>query len=85
MSDIKTKLAAERVNILSVQYLPPVPGLRRSTFNAVLIGYEFYLGRGASRGRWVKSYYEGAEGCLEAALKGVLSEVAAVREALGGE
>lgn len=81
MSDIKTRLAAERVNILSVQYLP---GLRRSDYS-VLIGYEFYLGRGASRGRWVKSYYEGAGGSLEAALTAVLSEVGAVRGALGGE
>lgn len=84
MSEIKTKLAAERVNILSVQYLPPLPGLRRSGYG-VLIGYEFYLGRGASRGRWVKSYYEGAGGSLEAGLEAVLTEVAAVREALGGE
>lgn len=84
MSEIKTKLAAERVNILSVQYLPPLPGLRRSGYG-VLIGYEFYLGRGASRGRWVKSYYEGAGESLEAVLWGVLSEVLAVREALGGE
>lgn len=84
MSEIKTRLAAGRVNILSVQYLPPVPGLRRSGYG-VLIGYEFYLGRGASRGRWVKSYYEGKEGYLEAALKGVLEEVLEAREALGGE
>lgn len=84
MSEIKTKLAAGRVNILSVQYLPS-SGLRRSTYISILIGYEFYLGRGASRGRWVKSYYEGAEGSLEAGLEAVLSEVAAVREALGGE
>lgn len=82
MSEIKTKLAAERVNILSVQYLP---GLRRAAPNAVLIGYEFYLGRGASRGRWVKSFYEGAGESLEAVLEAVLSEVLAVREALGGE
>ena len=84
MSDIKTRLAAERVNILSVQYLPPSPGLRRSSYG-VLIGYEFYLGRGASRGRWVKSYYEGAGGSLRADLEGVLTEVGAVRGALGGE
>lgn len=84
MSEIKTKLAAERVNILSVQYLTPLPGLRRSGYG-VLIGYEFYLGRGASRGRWVKSYYEGAKGSLRADLEAVLSEVLAVREALGGE
>ena len=81
MSDIKTRLAAERVNILSVQYLP---GLRRSSYG-VLIGYEFYLGRGASRGRWVKSYYEGAGADLEGALTAVLEEVGAVRGALGGE
>lgn len=81
MSDIKTRLAAERVNILSVQYLS---GLRRSTYG-VLIGYEFYLGRGASRGRWVKSYYEGAGADLEGALTAVLAEVGAVRGALGGE
>ena len=81
MSDIKIRLAAERVNILSVQYLP---GLRRSGYG-VLIGYEFYLGRGASRGRWVKSYYEGAGGSLRADLEGVLTEVVAVRGALGGE
>lgn len=85
MSDIKTKLAAERVNILSVQYLPPDGGLRRDTSNAVLIGYEFYLERGASRGRWVKSYYEGAGESLEADLEAVLGEVVAVRGALGGE
>lgn len=81
MSDIKTRLAAERVNILSVQYLP---GLRRSGYG-VLIGYEFYLGRGASRGRWVKSYYEGAGADLEAGLTAILEEVGAVRGALGGE
>lgn len=84
MSDIKTRLAAERVNILSVQYLPRDPGLRRSIYG-VLIGYEFYLGRGASRGRWVKSYYEGAGVDLEAGLEAVLAEVGAVRGALGGE
>ena len=84
MSDIKTRLAAERVNILSVQYLPPDPGLRRSGYG-VLIGYEFYLGRGASRGRWVKSYYEGAGADLEGALTAILAEVGAVRGALGGE
>ena len=81
MSDIKIRLAAERVNILSVQYLP---GLRRSGYG-VLIGYEFYLGRGASRGRWVKSYYEGAGGSLRADLEGVLAEAVAVRGALGSE
>lgn len=84
MSDIKTRLAAERVNILSVQYLPPDLGLRRSAYG-VLIGYEFYLGRGASRGRWVKSYYEGAGADLEAGLTAILEEVGAVRGALGGE
>lgn len=84
MSDVKTRLAAERVNILSVQYLPPDPGLRRSNYG-VLIGYEFYLGRGASRGRWVKSYYEGAGADLEGALTAVLAEVGAVRGALGSE
>ena len=84
MSDIKTRLAAERVNILSVQYFPPAPGLRRSAYD-VLIGYEFYLGRGASRGRWVKSYYEGAGADLEAGLTAILEEVGAVRGALGGE
>ena len=82
MSDIKIRLAAERVNILSVQYLP---GLRRSGYGGTLIGYEFYLGRGASRGRWVKSYYEGAGGSLRADLEGVLAEAVAVRGALGGE
>ena len=82
MSDIKTRLAAERVNILSVQYLS---GLRRSGYGGTLIGYEFYLGRGASRGRWVKSYYEGAGGSLRADLEGVLAEAVAVRGALGGE
>ena len=82
MSDIKTRLAAERVNILSVQYLS---GLRRSGYGGTLIGYEFYLGRGASRGRWVKSYYEGAGADLEADLEGVLTEAVAVRGALGGE
>ena len=81
MSDIKIRLAAERVNILSVQYLP---GLRRSGYG-VLIGYEFYLGRGASRGRWVKSYYEGAGADLEGALTAILEEVGAVRGALGSE
>lgn len=84
MSEIKTRLAAERVNILSVQYSPIEPGLRRSGYG-VLIGYEFYLGRGASRGRWVKSYYEGAGADLEAALTAILAEVGAVRGALGGE
>lgn len=84
MSDIKTRLAAERVNILSVQYLPPDPGLRRSSYG-VLIGYEFYLGRGASRGRWVKSYYEGVGDNLRAGLEAVLEEAVAVRGALGGE
>ena len=82
MSDIKIRLAAERVNILSVQYLP---GLRRSGYGGTLIGYEFYLGRGASRGRWVKSYYEGAGGSLRADLEGVLDEEGAVGGALGGE
>lgn len=85
MSDIKTRLAAERVNILSVQYLPPGAGLRRSPYGSTLIGYEFYLGRGASRGRWVKSYYEGTGGSLEAVLTAVLTEAVAVRGALGGE
>lgn len=84
MSEIKTRLAAERVNILSVQYLTNDYRLRRSNYG-VLIGYEFYLGRGASRGRWVKSYYEGAGGSLEAALTAILAEVGAVRGALGGE
>lgn len=82
MSDIKTKLAAERVNILSVQYLP---GLRRATYISILIGYEFYLGRWSGHGRWVKSFYEGKEGYLEAALKAVLEEVESVRGALDGE
>ena len=84
MSNIKTRLAAERVNILSVQYLPPDPGLRRSTYG-VLIGYEFYLGRGASRGRWVKSYYEGAGADLEGGLTVILGEGGGVGGALGGE
>lgn len=55
MSDIKTRLAAERVNILSVQYFPPAPGLRRSGYG-VLIGYEFYLGRGGRSGGDGRTY-----------------------------